>query len=100
MQRIVERFAARAQRGEGGAGGYDSRAICRRNARNRSCGSLPKTGSGIDATLERTELKPTSPFNWRLTARAQVLLGEDAGATQSQAWSQTQINASTARIAA
>jgi hypothetical protein len=49
---------------------------------------------------ERTQVKPTSPFNWRLTARAQVLLGEDAGATQSQAWSQTLVSASTARIAA
>jgi len=49
---------------------------------------------------ERTEVKPTSPFNWRLTARAQTLLGEHAGATQAQAWSQKLVSASTARIAA
>lgn len=49
---------------------------------------------------ERTQVKPTSPFNWRLTARAQALLGEDAGANHAQAWSRTLISASTARIAA
>jgi hypothetical protein len=49
---------------------------------------------------ERTQVKPTSPFNWRLTARAQALLGEHAGATHAQAWSRTLISASTARIAA
>jgi tetratricopeptide (TPR) repeat protein len=49
---------------------------------------------------ERTQVKPTSPFNWRLTARAQALLGEHAGATQAQAWSRTLISATNARIAA
>ncbi|HSD44448.1 MAG TPA: tetratricopeptide repeat protein [Burkholderiales bacterium] len=49
---------------------------------------------------ERTQVKPTSPFNWRLTARAQAILGEHAGATHAQAWSRTLISASTARIAA
>jgi len=36
---------------------------------------------------ERTHLKPTSTFNWRLTARAQSLLGEERNAVQSEAWS-------------
>jgi tetratricopeptide (TPR) repeat protein len=36
---------------------------------------------------ERTHLKPTSTFNWRLTARAQSLLGEERNAGQSAAWS-------------
>jgi len=36
---------------------------------------------------ERTHLKPTSTFNWRLTARAQSLLGEERNAGQSMAWS-------------
>ena len=49
---------------------------------------------------ERTQVKPTSPFNWRLTARAQDLLGERAGATHAEAWSRTLVSASTARIAA
>jgi hypothetical protein len=49
---------------------------------------------------ERTQVKPTSPFNWRLTARAQAFLGEHAGATQAQAWSRTLISATNARIAA
>ena len=49
---------------------------------------------------ERTQVKPTSPFNWRLTARAQSLLGEHDGATHAHAWSRTLISASTARIAA
>jgi tetratricopeptide (TPR) repeat protein len=49
---------------------------------------------------ERTHVKPTSPYNWRLTARAQTLLGEHAGATHAQAWSRTLVSATTARIAA
>ncbi len=49
---------------------------------------------------ERTQVKPTSPFNWRLTARAQALLGDHAGATHARAWSRTLISASAARIAA
>jgi len=34
---------------------------------------------------ERTALKPTSPFNWRLAARAGVLAGDTAGAAAAQA---------------
>jgi tetratricopeptide (TPR) repeat protein len=49
---------------------------------------------------ERTQVKPTSPYNWRLTTRAQTLLGEHAGATHAQAWSRTLISAATARMAA
>jgi hypothetical protein len=47
---------------------------------------------------ERTQVKPTSPFNWRLTARAQTLLGEQDGATHAQAWSRTLTAAAGARI--
>jgi len=49
---------------------------------------------------ERTQVKPTSPFNWRLTARAQALLGEHDGATHAQAWSRTLTSAAAARMAA
>jgi tetratricopeptide (TPR) repeat protein len=49
---------------------------------------------------ERTQVKPTSPFNWRLTARAQTLLGEHDGATHAQAWSRTLASAAAARMAA
>ena len=34
---------------------------------------------------ERTALKPTSPFNWRLAARAGELAGDTAGAAAAQA---------------
>jgi len=49
---------------------------------------------------ERTQVKPTSPFNWRLTARAQALLGEHDGAIHANAWSRTLTSAAAARMAA
>jgi tetratricopeptide (TPR) repeat protein len=49
---------------------------------------------------ERTQVKPTSPFNWRLTARAQTLLGEHDGAIHAHAWSRTLTSAAAARMAA
>jgi tetratricopeptide (TPR) repeat protein len=49
---------------------------------------------------ERTQVKPSSPFNWRLTARAQALLGEHEGAVHAQAWSRTLTAAATSRLAA
>lgn len=49
---------------------------------------------------ERTQAKPTSPFNWQLTARAQALLGEHDGAAHAQAWSQSLTTAATSRMAA
>ncbi len=49
---------------------------------------------------ERTQVKPSSPFNWRLTARAQTLLGEHDGAVHAQAWSKTLTDATAARLAA
>ena len=49
---------------------------------------------------ERTQVKPSSPFNWRLTARAQSLLGEQDGAKHAQAWSRTLASAAASRIAA
>jgi tetratricopeptide (TPR) repeat protein len=49
---------------------------------------------------ERTQVKPASPFNWRLTARAQSLLGEQDGAKHAQAWSRTLTSAAAARVGA
>jgi tetratricopeptide (TPR) repeat protein len=47
---------------------------------------------------ERTQVKPTSPFNWRLTAQAQALLGEQDGGLHAQAWPRTLSTAAAARI--
>jgi hypothetical protein len=49
---------------------------------------------------ERTQVKPSSPFNWRLTARAQAALGEPDGGAHAQAWAQTLAAAATTRLAA
>ncbi len=49
---------------------------------------------------ERTQVKPSSPFNWRLTGRAQALLGEQEGAKHAQAWSRTLVSAAAARVGA
>lgn len=49
---------------------------------------------------ERTQVKPSNPFNWRLTARAQSLLGEQTGAKHAQAWSRTLVTAAESRIGA
>jgi tetratricopeptide (TPR) repeat protein len=46
---------------------------------------------------ERTQVKPTSPYNWRLTQRAQALLGDHLGAVHAQAWTQTLLSAARAR---
>jgi len=46
---------------------------------------------------ERTQVKPTSPFNWRLTERAQALVGDRTGAAHAQAWSQTLLSAARAK---
>jgi tetratricopeptide (TPR) repeat protein len=47
---------------------------------------------------ERTHLKPSSPFNWRLTARAQSALGDERKAAYSRAWSRTVAAAAAARM--
>ncbi len=49
---------------------------------------------------ERTQVKPSSPFNWRLTARAQEVLGERDGGAHAQAWARTLTTAATSRPAA
>jgi tetratricopeptide (TPR) repeat protein len=49
---------------------------------------------------ERTQVKPSSPFNWRLTGRAQALVGEPDGGAHAQAWAQTLAAAATTRLAA
>jgi hypothetical protein len=49
---------------------------------------------------ERTHLKPSSPFNWRLTARAQAALGDEWKATYSHAWSRTVASAAEKRARA
>jgi len=49
---------------------------------------------------ERTQVKPSSPFNWRLTGRAQALIGEPDGGAHAQAWAQTLVAAATAKLAA
>jgi tetratricopeptide (TPR) repeat protein len=48
---------------------------------------------------ERTYAKPTSPFNWRLTARAQIALGEGDGGAHATAWANTLASAATTRLA-
>ena len=42
---------------------------------------------------ERTELKPTSPFNWRMTARALEAQGMAAEARQARATAETRVSA-------